>query len=96
MVQRVATVFKNQKTINSILMDLHPVRSASVPVRKRTSLPSGAPAEHLTVGEMLAERQKIEEEKLRKEEEQQKRKDHRLAEKLAKRAKRSVQNVQNK
>ncbi len=49
MVQRVATVVKNQKTVNTILMDLHPVRSASVPVRKRTSLPSGAPAELLTV-----------------------------------------------
>ncbi len=96
MVQRVATVIKNQKTVNNILMDLHPVRSASIPVRKRTSLPSGASAEHLTVGEMLAELRKIDEEKLRKEEEQQKRKDHRLAEKLAKRGKRSVQKVQNK
>ncbi len=47
-------------------------------------MPSGAPAEHLTVGEMLAERRKIDEEKLRKEEEQQKRKDHRLAEKIGK------------
>ncbi len=87
MVQRITTVIKNQKTVNSILMNLHPVRSVSVPDRKRTSLPSGAPTEHLTVGEMLAERRKIDEEKLRKEEEQQKRKDHRLAEKLAKRAK---------
>ncbi len=96
MVQRITTVIKNQKTANSILMNLHPVRSAGVPDRKRTSLPSGAPAEHLTVGQMLAERRKIDEEKLRKEEEQQKRKDHRFAEKLAKRAKRSVQKVQNK
>ncbi len=62
-------------------MDMQPVRSAIVPVRKRTSLPSGAPAEHLTVGEMLLERRIIDEEKLRKEEEQQKRKDNRLAEK---------------
>ncbi len=61
-------------------MNLHPVQSASVLVRKRTSLPSGARAEHLMVGEMLAERRNITEEKQRKEEEQQKRKDHRLAE----------------
>ncbi len=54
MVERIATVIKNQKTVNSILLDLHPVRSASVPVRKRTSLPSGAPAEHLAVVDMLA------------------------------------------
>ncbi len=45
---------------------------------------------------MLAERRKIDEEKLRKEKEQQKRKDHPLAEKLAKRAKKSVQKVHNK
>ncbi len=80
MVERVATVIKNQKTDNSILMDLHTVRSASVPVRRGTSLPSEAPEEHLTVGEMLTERRKIDEEKLRKKEEQQKRKDHRLVE----------------
>ncbi len=69
MVQRVITVIKKQKTVKGILMNLHPVRSASVPVRKRTTLPSGAPAEHLLVGEMLAERRKFDEEKLRKEEE---------------------------
>ncbi len=72
-------------------MNLHPVWSASGPDRKRTSLPSGAPAEHLTVGKMLAERRKPDEEKLRKEEEKQKSKDHRLAEQLAKRAERSIQ-----
>ncbi len=77
-------------------MDLHSVRFASVPVSKRTSLPSGASAAHLALGEILAERRKNDEEKLRREEEQQKRKDHRLAEKFAKRAKRSVQKVQNK
>ncbi len=58
-VQRVATVIVNQRTVNSILMDLHPVRSASVPVRKRTLLPSGAPAEQLAVGEILAESRNI-------------------------------------
>ncbi len=59
MVQRVANIIKNQKTVMRILVDLHHVRSASVPVRKRTSLPSGAPAEHLKVGKMLAEWRKI-------------------------------------
>ncbi len=34
MVQRITTVVKNQKTVNSIVMNLHPVRSASVPGRK--------------------------------------------------------------
>ncbi len=80
-----------QKTINSILMNLHPVQSVTAPVRTRTSLPFGAPAEHLTVGQILAERRKIEDEKLRKEEEQQ----TRLAEKGAKRARKSIQKVNN-
>ncbi len=53
-------------------MNLRAVQSARAPVGTRTSLPSGAPAEHLTLGQMLAERRKIEDEKLRKEEEQQK------------------------
>ncbi len=70
---------KKQKAVNSNLMNLHPVHCASAPVR-RTSLPPGAPAEYLTVGEMLAERRKFDEEELRKEEEQQKGKDHLLAE----------------
>ncbi len=81
-----------QRTINSILMNLHPVQSVTAPVRTRTSLPSGAPAEHFTLGQMLAERRKIEDEKLRKEEEQQRR----LAEKGAKRARKSIQEVNNK
>ncbi len=73
MVQRFITVTKKQKTVNSILMNLHTVRSASVPVRIRPSLPTEAPEEHLTVGQLLAECRKFDEEKLRKEEEQQKR-----------------------
>ncbi len=81
-----------QKTIKSIVMNLHPVQSVMAPVRTRTSLPYGAPAEHLTLAQMLAERRKIEDEKLRKEEEQQKR----LAEKGAKRARMSTQKVNNK
>ncbi len=66
-------VMSEQTTINSISMNLGPVQSITAPVRTRTSLPSGAPAEHLTLGQMLVERRKIEDEKLRKEEEQQKR-----------------------
>ncbi len=54
-------------------MNLHPVQSATAPVRTRTPLPSGAPAEHLTLGQMLAKSQTMVDEKLRKEEEQQKR-----------------------
>ncbi len=76
-----------QNTINGISMNLHPVQSVTAPVRTRNSVQSGAPAEHLTLGQMLAERRKIEDEKLRKEEEQQKR----LAEKRAKRAMKSIQ-----
>ncbi len=51
-----------QKTINTILMNFRPVQSVTAPVRTR------APAEHLTLGQMLAERRKIEDEKSRKEE----------------------------
>ncbi len=72
MLQRCSIVMSEQKTINGILMNLHPVQSVTAPVRTRTSFPSGAPAEHLTLWQMLAERRKIEAEKLRKEEEQQK------------------------
>ncbi len=92
MLQRVSIVMSEQTTINSILMNLRPVQSVTAPVRTRTSLPSGAPAEHLTLGQMLAERRQIEDEKLRKEEEQQKR----LAEKGAKRERKSIQKVNNK
>ncbi len=70
MLQRVSIVTSEQKTVKSILMNLHPVQSMTAPVRTRTSLPSGAPAEHLTLGQMLSERRKIEDEKVRKEEEQ--------------------------
>ncbi len=73
-------------------MNLHPVQSLTAPVRTRTSLPSGAPAENFTLTPMLSERRKMEDEKLRKEEEQQKR----LAEKGAKRARMSIQKVNNK
>ncbi len=51
--------------------------------------------EQLT-GYMVAECLKIDEVKLRKEEEQQKRKNHRLDEQSSKRAKKSVQKVNNK
>ncbi len=92
MLQRISIVNSEQTTINSVLMNLRPVQSMTAPVRKRTSLPSRAPAEHLTLGQMLAERRKIEDEKLRKKEEQHKR----LAEKGAKRARKSIQKVNNK
>ncbi len=62
MLQRVSIVMPEQKTFNSILMILHPVQSVTAPVRTRTSLPSGDPAEHLTLGQLLAERRKIEDE----------------------------------
>ncbi len=52
MVQRVINVIKKEMTVKNI-------RSARVPVRKRTLLPSKAPAEHRTVGEMLPERRKL-------------------------------------
>ncbi len=71
MLQRVAIVISEQKTVNTILMNLQPIQCASAPARSKTSLPSGAPAEHLTFSAMLHERRKIEEEKLRKEEENQ-------------------------
>ncbi len=51
-------VMSEQTTINSILMNLRPVQSVTAPVRARTSLPSGAPAEHFTLGQMLAGRPK--------------------------------------
>ncbi len=62
MLQRVSIVMSEKKTINSIVMNLHPVQSVAAPVRTRTSLPSGAPAKHLTLGQMLAERRNFEDE----------------------------------
>ncbi len=67
MLQRVAIVISQQKTVNTILMNLQPIQCASAPARSQTSLISGAPAEHLTFGAMLDERRKIEEGKMRKE-----------------------------
>ncbi len=81
MLQRVAIVISEHKTVNTILMNLQPIQCVIAPDRSKTSLPSGAPAEHLTFGAMLEERRKIEEEKLRKEEEKQKRKVNNPAEK---------------
>ncbi len=82
MLQRVAIGISEQKTVNTILMNSQPIHCASAPARSKTSLPSGAPAEHLTFGAMLDERRKIEEEKLRKDVEKQKLKVDHLAEKL--------------
>ncbi len=58
-----------QKTLSEILMDLQPVKSARAPAHRRTPSASGAPAENLTVEEMLENRQKFEEEKFLKEKE---------------------------
>ncbi len=78
-------------------MNLQSIQCARAPARSKTSLPSGAPAEHLTFGAMLDERRKIEEEKLRKEEEKQKYKVNHLAEKIKKRGpKKSVSHVKSK
>ncbi len=76
MLQRVAIVILEQKTFNTILMNLQPIECASAPARSKTSLQSGAPAERLTFCTTLDKRRRIEQEKLRKEEEKQKRKDN--------------------
>ncbi len=92
MLQRVSIVMSEQKTINSILMNLHPVQSVTAPVRTRSSLPSGssgAPYPRTNAGRAP---KKFKMKKLRKEEEQQRR----LAEKGAKRARKSIQKVNNK
>ncbi len=81
-----------QKTVSSILKNLHPVQSVTDPGRTRTSLQYGTPAEHLTLEQMLAERPNIEVEKVPKEDEQQKR----LAEKGEKSARKSIRKVENK
>ncbi len=44
----------------------HKALQSSNESRKRTYLPSGAPAEHLTVGEMIQARKRVEEEASRK------------------------------
>ncbi len=72
MLQRVAVDISEQKTVNTLLMNLQPIQCAIAPARLITSLPSGAPEDHLTFCAVLEERRKIEEEKLRKEEEKQK------------------------
>ncbi len=69
MLQRVAIVVFEGKTVNTILMNLQPIQCAIALARSKTSLPSGAPAEHLTFSAMLEERRKIEQEKQRKENE---------------------------
>ncbi len=77
-------------------MDLQPVKSASASAHQRISLPSGAPAEHLTVGEMLEKHQKFEEEKLLWEEEKQKRKHDLFGNKPRKTAQKLAQNMMHK
>ncbi len=58
--QRVAIVISEQKTVNTILMNLQPIQCAIAPARSNTLLPSGVPAEHLTFGAVIEERRKIE------------------------------------
>ncbi len=77
----------------AIMMNLQSIQCASAPPQSNTSLPSGAPAELLTFGAMLGDRRKVQEEKLRKEEEKQKRKVNSPAEKLKTRTKKSVPHV---
>ncbi len=89
MLQRVAIVISEQKTVNAILMNLQPIQWASAPALSRTSLPSGAPVEHLNVGAILDERWKVQEEK-------QKRKDNHPTEKSKTTAKNSVPHVKSK
>ncbi len=81
MLQPVAIVISEQKTVNTILINLEPNQCASAPARWKMSLPSRAPAKHLTFCAMVDERRKIEEEELREEEEKQKRKVNHTAEK---------------
>ncbi len=53
MLQRVPIVISEQKTVNTILMNLQPIQFASALSRSETSLSFGAPVEHLTFGAML-------------------------------------------
>ncbi len=78
-------------------MNLQPIQSAIAQARSKTSLPSGAPADHLTFGAMLEERRKIEAEKLRKEEEKvENAKVNHPAEKSKTKARKSVPHVKSK
>ncbi len=65
-----ASAAHDNATTNSILMDLKPVEhkalQSSNKSRKRTYLPSGAPAAHLTVGQMIQAGKRVEEEASRK------------------------------
>ncbi len=80
MLQRVAIVISEHKTVTPFdEFEADSVRNRPSSVEE--SLPSGAQAEQLTFGAMLKERRKIEEEKLRKEEEKQKGKVNHPAEK---------------
>ncbi len=73
-------------------MNLHPVQSVTVPVRTRTLSPSGAPAEHLALAQMLAERRKMKMKNYGRKEEQQRR----LPKKGQRGARKSIQKVNNK
>ncbi len=50
MLQKVPVVVEEEKTVNKIFIGLQPMKLANSRAQKRTSLPLGTPAEHLTVG----------------------------------------------
>ncbi len=86
-------IMSEQKPINSILVNFYAVRYVTVPVRRRTLLPFGAPSELLTPGKMPARTPK----KLKMKNYGRKTKQqNRLSRKKRKRARKSIQKVNNK
>ncbi len=71
MIQKVPIAISKRSTVNKMLMDSQSVNSAYLQAKNRTSMPYGASAEHLPFGDMLQKRQRIEEDKLCREEEKQ-------------------------
>ncbi len=97
MLQRVAIVISEHETVNTILMNLQPIQCAIAPSSVEESLPSGAPAEHLTFGAMLEERRKNRRGKnCVRRRKSRKRKVNHPAEKSKTKAKKSVPHVKSK
>ncbi len=90
MVQWIKTLITNQKTDNSIFMNLHPVRSASVPDWKELHCHPELQRSTLR-SEKCWQNAETWWRKIKQGRGKQKSKDHRLAEQLAKRAERSIQ-----
>ncbi len=83
---------EKQKTVNKIfLMGLRPIKSASTVSQKRALVPSGAPAERLTVGAMIQKRRKIDGDQILQEAEKRNGKDDRSDKKSQKRLKKAAQ-----